>query len=447
MKNKRFIQAMGEIDDSLLMRYERISQRMTPKKYNRVLLFKWVSVAACFCLLFSAVFWISQESVSNYAQHNVVGREEPTEEVTEGGVIGGSVTRYKVIRPEDLASFVKNEAKNYRYYMDVELLNIFDVSFSKLSFYANYPEYSSPAFYRYCFDEAHPTAETSCFEVTVGGMTEEEFKQDKYVNIMPLETALEYEHFDESLIDNGLGIGDTYVQIGKAYYYFRPGETSRGIERIIFFVNNRIIFFSFNFDPFDLSMCYPEGDMMDNLSHLSTAPAQIDVLIALWETAYPEKSETDLEEKIAQIPSDHYESYPNQHGRPLSATLYKNGEVIEVDVNDPRLVRLINFFNDAVNKKNCAYVQSYLSWSFLESNVNHQDFRLELKYQPYGDKKPSPYGTETSLSDTIVIADDMFVLINHELTAYGNAERYPVLAAGFTPHSANEASWLDLFGF
>jgi len=187
--------------------------------------------------------------------------------------------------------------------------------------------------------------------------------------------------------------------------------------------------------------------MMDNLSHLSTAPAQIDVLIALWETAYPEKSETDLEEKIAQIPSDHYESYPNQHGRPLSATLYKNGEVIEVDVNDPRLVRLINFFNDAVNKKNCAYVQSYLSWSFLESNVNHQDFRLELKYQPYGDKKPSPYGTETSLSDTIVIADDMFVLINHELTAYGNAERYPVLAAGFTPHSANEASWLDLFGF
>jgi hypothetical protein len=65
----------------------------------------------------------------------------------------------------------------------------------------------------------------------------------------------------------------------------------------------------------------------------------------------------------------------------------------------------------------------------------------------YGDKNPAPYRKEYSLCDTIVIADDMFVLINHEIAAYGDAERYPVLAAGFTPHSANGALWLDLFGF
>jgi hypothetical protein len=163
--------------------------------------------------------------------------------------------------------------------------------------------------------------------------------------------------------------------------------------------------------------------------------------------AFTFTEEDELSAAISQIPADQYVTHANQHGRPLSATLYKNGEVMEIDVNDPRLIRLVNFFNDAVNKKNCAYMQSYLSWSFLESNVNHQDFRLELKYQPYGDKNPAPYRKEYSLCDTIVIADDMFVLINHELTAYGNAERYPVLAAGFTPHSANEASWLDLFGF
>ena len=163
--------------------------------------------------------------------------------------------------------------------------------------------------------------------------------------------------------------------------------------------------------------------------------------------AFTFTEEDELSAAISQIPSDQYVTHANQHGRPLSATLYKNGEVMEIDVNDPRLVRLINFFNDAVNKKNCAYIQSYLSWSFLESNVNHQDFRLELKYQPYGDKNPAPYSKEYSLCDTVVIADDMFILINHEIAAYGDAERYPVLAAGFTPHSANGALWLDLFGF
>lgn len=179
----------------------------------------------------------------------------------------------------------------------------------------------------------------------------------------------------------------------------------------------------------------------------STAPQAAEELYNLWKDAFSKPVDSDLETLIADTPSDHYESYPNQHGRPLSATLYKNGEVTSIDTNDPRLIRLVNFFNDGVGKENCAYIQSYLSWSFLERNVNHQDFRLELKYQPYGDKNPAPYSKEYSLCDTVVIADDMFVLINHEIAAYGDAERYPVLAAGFTPHSANGALWLDLFGF
>lgn len=187
--------------------------------------------------------------------------------------------------------------------------------------------------------------------------------------------------------------------------------------------------------------------MMDNLSHLSTAPAQIDVLIALWETAYPEKSETDLEEKNAQIPSDHYESYPNQHGRPLSATLYKNGEVIEVDVNDPRLIRLVNFFNDALYRKDCAYSLGYLPFSNLEANVTNQDFRLELKYQPYGEKVPSPYSAEYAMSDTVVITGKQFVVINHDRVAYDNAAKYPVLALSYIPLEESNALWLDLFGF
>lgn len=163
--------------------------------------------------------------------------------------------------------------------------------------------------------------------------------------------------------------------------------------------------------------------------------------------AFTFTEEDALSAAISQIPSDQYVTHANQHGRPLSATLYKNGEVIELDVNDPRLIRLVNFFNDALYRKECAYSQSYLKWSYLEGSVNHQEFRLELKYQPYGEKVPSPYSAEYAMSDTVVITGNNFVVINHDQVAYDNAERYPVLAAGFTPHSANEASWLDLFGF
>lgn len=163
--------------------------------------------------------------------------------------------------------------------------------------------------------------------------------------------------------------------------------------------------------------------------------------------AFSFTEEDALSAAIFQIPADQYVTHANQHGRPLSATLYKNGEVIEVDVNDPRLIRLVNFFNDAVNKKNCAYIQSYLSWSFLERNVNHQDFRLELKYQPYGEKVPSPYSAEYAMSDTVVITGSDFVVINHDRVAYDNAEIYPVLAVSYTPLEESDALWLDLFGF
>lgn len=458
MKNKRFLRAMGEIDDRLLERYEKIEQNLPRKKAYKSVWIKYASLAACLCILFSAVFWMQRErgfggdtpaivgsNSETYTQAGTIGgvNERPTQAGTvgggdDGGDIGGMITSYKVIRPDTLKSFVENEAENYRYYMDVDLLNIFDASFSQLSFYAKRSADSSPALYRYCFDESRPTADTSCFEVTVGGMTEEEFKQDKYVNIMPLETALEYEHFDESLINNGLGIGDTYVQIGKAYYYFRPGETSRGIERIIFFVNNRIIFFSFNFDPFDLSMCYPEGDMMDNLSHLSTAPAQIDALIARWESAFPRMSEADMTELIAKIPSDHYESYPNKHGCPISATLYKNGEAIELDVNDPRIIRLVNFFNDSLYQKSLAYTLYNISTEYLAAKVCNEAFRLELKYVPYGEMPLLKAAVDTSFADTMVILNSGygFVLLNDNENTY----------RGYLPYGGNY-DWLNLFGF
>ena len=163
--------------------------------------------------------------------------------------------------------------------------------------------------------------------------------------------------------------------------------------------------------------------------------------------AFTFTEEDALSAAIFQIPSDQYVTHANQHGSPLSATLYKNGEVIEIDVNDPRLIRLVNFFNDALYRKDCAYSLGYLPFSTLEANVTNQDFRLELKYQPYGDKAPAPYSAEYAMSDTVVITGNQFVVINHDRVAYDNAEIYPVLAVSYTPLEESDALWLDLFGF
>ena len=152
---------------------------------------------------------------------------------------------------------------------------------------------------------------------------------------------------------------------------------------------------------------------------------------------------------IGNIPSDRYEEYPNRHNVPLSATLYKNSEAILIDVNDSRLIRLINLFNNALYCDDCVYIQSFLSDEYLEENVINEEFRLELKYEPYGDERPSPYENEPTQFDTIIITGNYFVLINHDypMTSWNSeTEYYSVLAAGYCPYDW-QGSWLDLFGF
>lgn len=168
-----------------------------------------------------------------------------------------------------------------------------------------------------------------------------------------------------------------------------------------------------------------------------------------WKEGSGELTQAELSAVITKIPSDHYEVYRDQHTRPISATLYKNGEEIVIDVDDPRLVSLTNFFNDTLHQKQCAYSQSYLPLSKLQENVSHQDFRLELKYEPQGKHYPSPYGTETSMSDTMIVLNGgyNFVLMNHNRPGYEHdPEKYPILALSIMP-LGGRYPWLDLFGF
>ena len=157
----------------------------------------------------------------------------------------------------------------------------------------------------------------------------------------------------------------------------------------------------------------------------------------------------EMQSVISDIPSDKYESYPNTQNVPVSATLYKNGEKISIDVNDPRLIKLTNFFNRCVYYSKCAYTQGLLPLDDLEKNVTGADFRLELKYTPYGDIAPAPYGTHTTLCDTIIVTNSYagFALISHDLPGYeGQEDRYPFRAVGYFPLYGTYP-WLDLFGF
>ena len=160
-------------------------------------------------------------------------------------------------------------------------------------------------------------------------------------------------------------------------------------------------------------------------------------------------TESQFRSVSAQIPSDTYEAYPQTHGAPLTATLYKNGEVYEIDANDPRLISLTNFFNNCVYYSKCAYTQGLLSAKDIEEDVTGADFRLELTYTPYGENGPMPYGNETSRCDTIIFTNfnGCVTLIAHDLPGYeGQEDQYPFRAVGFLP-LYDAYPLLELFGF
>ena len=88
MKNKRFIQAMGEIDDSLLARYEAVEQKMSRQKAHKSIWIRWGSVAACLCIIFTSVFFLQRKNGNNAVPSIGVGGSE---ESTQGGATSGDI--------------------------------------------------------------------------------------------------------------------------------------------------------------------------------------------------------------------------------------------------------------------------------------------------------------------------------------------------------------------
>ena len=147
---------------------------------------------------------------------------------------------------------------------------------------------------------------------------------------------------------------------------------------------------------------------------------------------------------LSQIPSDYYEDYTVDL-KPLTATLYKNSEVISIDATDERLVRLLNYFNRALFYNQCAYSQSYVS----PADCGLDDaFRLELTYEPYGDARPGAYENEPTKFDMIVVTNRSFdfMLIDHDTPISYSETTYPFLVEVYIPFEMKGVC-LEMFGF
>ena len=154
---------------------------------------------------------------------------------------------------------------------------------------------------------------------------------------------------------------------------------------------------------------------------------------------YAEIDEANAEEEFAQldwvtileqIPTDRYELYPGQNGAPTTATLYKDGESVSIDVYDPRLVRMMNFYNNIVYHLKHAYTQGLYPHEEYDKLAS-SDFRLVLIY-------------ENDNPDKQIVTGNAFVDVHSN-----NIDVYAAPAMGRFPLYAHRTTmvWLTLFGF
>ena len=96
--------------------------------------------------------------------------------------------------------------------------------------------------------------------------------------------------------------------------------------------------------------------------------------------------------------------YTYLHTAPVSATLYQNGVPLELSIDDARVVRLWNFYNNMVYHREIAISQGEAS-SFYEKKIKEAAMRLELTFHV-----PENARDEASFDKVVIIGDTFFCL-------------------------------------
>ena len=149
---------------------------------------------------------------------------------------------------------------------------------------------------------------------------------------------------------------------------------------------------------------------------------------------------------VSLAPTNRYEEYPELHTAPITAMLYKGGEEAALDVNDKRIVGLMNLYNNSVCYGQYSYTQGLLPIDEIEK-YSSEEFRLVLTFEPDKETPVTGYDTNVLRCDTFIITNKWFVIIAHDSPGYeGEEDRYPYAAYGHSPLHL-DYPWLDLFGF
>lgn len=149
----------------------------------------------------------------------------------------------------------------------------------------------------------------------------------------------------------------------------------------------------------------------------------------------------DWDSVISQIPSDRYEEYPEVHNhansRPIKATAYIDHRMIELDVNDSRVICLVNFYHNSLYNSTYAELQGSATTWFCSEIQNCPD-RLELEFE---------IGSSEYDHNKIVVIDGVFFCISErgELFSYDKGHTYHAYA--YIPLYVENTKWIDIFGF
>lgn len=172
----------------------------------------------------------------------------------------------------------------------------------------------------------------------------------------------------------------------------------------------------------------------DELIHENEAANITPFIIVNEENAKEEIETINWEKTISLIPKDAYTPIDGFHTVPTSATIYKNGNYSNLNINDPRLIRLLNFYNNEVSCGIYSYSQG--TANELYEMKKESDFRLELTFEK---------GTSLEASfDKIVVIDDTFYCIRSNVPF----EKYSYSSFSRTPlYDIGDLNWLSIFGF
>ena len=142
--------------------------------------------------------------------------------------------------------------------------------------------------------------------------------------------------------------------------------------------------------------------------------------------------------KVADfVEGEHYEAYNGLYDAPISATLYKNGNVVSIGLNDTRLMKLLNFYHNSAYNHKCSVLQGRFGLQpYIEFITS--PFRLELLFEQ------KSYEDNSILSfEKVIVTGYSFVCIDSDTIING----IPFAIGEFPYGVSGTVNWLEVFGF